>query len=150
MRDGGLSTRAKPRAGEERSPNDIDKALGMRIRARRIALGVTQELMAAKLGVTFQQIQKYERGVNRIAASRLYDIAAVLETPVADLFDGVDDPVEGETRATVAELRAALALPGAAELVRCYGGIVSPQARMRALELMRALAADSSASGDAG
>lgn len=72
-----------------RAPNAIDRRIGERVRARRNEIGMSQQALADRLGVTFQQVQKYEGGVNRIAASRLLDIAAVLEMPVADFFEGL-------------------------------------------------------------
>ncbi len=72
-----------------RAPNTIDVRIGERVRARRTALGMSQDALANRLGITFQQVQKYEKGVNRIAASRLFDIAAILETPVAYFFEGL-------------------------------------------------------------
>lgn len=69
-----------------RAVSPIDRLLGARVRARRLEIGMSQEMLGEKLGVTFQQIQKYENGVNRIAASRLYEIAATLDLPVSGFF----------------------------------------------------------------
>lgn len=74
---------------DERSANAIDLRLGQRVRGRRLEIGMSQERLADLLGVTFQQVQKYEKGVNRIAASRLYDICIALETTVARMFEGI-------------------------------------------------------------
>jgi transcriptional regulator with XRE-family HTH domain len=76
----------------KRTPNAIDKRLGEQVRARRLAVGMSQERLAELLGITFQQIQKYEAGTNRIAASRLYEIAAALEMPVARFFEALPPP----------------------------------------------------------
>ncbi len=76
---------------DERAANAVDKRLGERVRARRLELGMSQERLAEILGVTFQQVQKYERGVNRIAASRLYDLSAALNIPVSKFFEGLSD-----------------------------------------------------------
>lgn len=65
-----------------RKPNAVDQQIGARIRAARHSKGITQETLGAKLGLTFQQIQKYENGKNRIAASTLYDLATALEIPM--------------------------------------------------------------------
>jgi transcriptional regulator with XRE-family HTH domain len=73
----------------ERTATAVDIELGRRTRARRLALGMSQERLAEILGVTFQQVQKYERGTNRIAASRLHDIARALDMPVAHFFEGL-------------------------------------------------------------
>ncbi len=72
-------------------PNPIDSYVGSRIRLRRCLLGMTQERLAETLGLTFQQIQKYEKGLNRIGASRLWDLSQVLDVPVDFFFDKLDD-----------------------------------------------------------
>src|SRR5580658_2657112 len=74
---------------ENRSPNPVDLHVGARIRMRRRMNGVSLERLADALGLTFQQVQKYERGANRVSASKLYEIAAALKTPVAYFFDGL-------------------------------------------------------------
>jgi transcriptional regulator with XRE-family HTH domain len=73
-----------------KSATRIDKLIGQNIRVRRLAIGFTQERLAEKLGVTFQQVQKYEKGVNRVGSGRLHEIAGLLEVPVASLFGGED------------------------------------------------------------
>jgi transcriptional regulator with XRE-family HTH domain len=70
---------------------DIDRHVGMRMQERRIMLGLTQQQMAERIGVTYQQTHKYERGVNRVAAGRLYTIAQVLGVEVGFFFDGIDE-----------------------------------------------------------
>ena len=72
-----------------RSAGDVDRHIGGRLRQRRLEREMSQEILAERLGITFQQVQKYERGVNRISASRLFDIATVLELPIADFFEGL-------------------------------------------------------------
>ena len=69
-------------------PNPVDKHVGSRIRMRRIMLGMSQEKLGEALGLTFQQIQKYEKGTNRVGASRLSQIADILQVPVSFLFEG--------------------------------------------------------------
>lgn len=71
-------------------PDPIDVHVGSRLRARRILLGLSQEKLAEGLGITFQQVQKYERGSNRISASRLYNTAKLLAVPVAYFFEGAE------------------------------------------------------------
>ena len=70
--------------------NDIDLHLGKRLRRRRRLLGLTQQQLAASVGIRFQQIQKYETGANRVSASRLWDISEVLDVPVSFFFEGLD------------------------------------------------------------
>src|SRR5260370_32951057 len=110
-------------ACEDRGPNPIDLHAGARIRMRRRMQGMSQERLADALGLTFQQVQKYERGANRVSASKLYEIAASLKTPVAYFFEGLADPAthdgggpQASAEQTVhAFLRTSegLALPGA-------------------------------------
>ncbi len=71
-----------------KAPNPVDKYVGSRVRMRRIMLGMSQEKLGEKLGLTFQQIQKYEKGTNRVGASRLQQISEILQVPVSFLFDG--------------------------------------------------------------
>src|SRR5438128_12652470 len=71
-------------------PNPIDIHVGSRVRLRRTLLGMSQEKLGESLGLTFQQVQKYERGANRIGASRLWDLSRVLECPVAFFFEEMD------------------------------------------------------------
>ena len=94
-------------AAEIRLPNPVDLHVGARIRLRRRMQGVSQEKLADALGLTFQQVQKYERGANRVSASKLYEIAAALRAPVAYFFDGLADPTGG---ADPAEQRASFSL----------------------------------------
>src|SRR5919107_3688638 len=72
------------------TPNPIDVRVGARLRLRRMMLGLSQEKLAEMIGLTFQQVQKYERGANRIGASRLYELSRVLDVPVSFFFDDID------------------------------------------------------------
>lgn len=74
-------------------PDAVDVHVGNRVRLRRRELGLSQERLAQSLGLTFQQVQKYERGVNRISASRLFRIAQVLRVSVSSFFEGLDEPL---------------------------------------------------------
>jgi transcriptional regulator with XRE-family HTH domain len=78
---------AQPREG----PNHIDGHVGARIRMRRKGMGISQERLAGRLGLTFQQVQKYEQGTNRVSASKLYEIARTLQAPIAYFFEGLDE-----------------------------------------------------------
>ena len=86
----------------DRSPNLVDLHVGMRIRLRRRTIGLSQERLAEALGLTFQQVQKYERGVNRVSASKLYEIARILRAPITSFFEGLAEP-ETLDRAVVKE-----------------------------------------------
>jgi transcriptional regulator with XRE-family HTH domain len=106
--------------GRRRRPiGDVDRHVAARFKLRRQLLGMTQETLGAAIGLTFQQVQKYERGSNRISAGTLYRIAQALDVPAAFLFDGLGDgaaPVGGEapealSRADVRLLRLARTVP---------------------------------------
>jgi transcriptional regulator with XRE-family HTH domain len=88
---GAPASRPTNRAG------DVDRHVGRRIRERRVMLGLSQQQMAEMIGVTYQQAHKYERGINRISAGRLYEIAQVLAVPVSFFFEGLDETEGGET-----------------------------------------------------
>jgi transcriptional regulator with XRE-family HTH domain len=75
----------------KKAPNPIDKHVGSRVRMRRMMLGMSQEKLGDALGLTFQQVQKYEKGTNRIGASRLQQISQILQVPVAFFFEGAPD-----------------------------------------------------------
>ncbi len=75
----------------KKAPNPIDKHVGSRVRMRRMMLGMSQEKLGDALGLTFQQVQKYEKGTNRIGASRLQQISLILQVPVAFFFEGAPD-----------------------------------------------------------
>ncbi len=77
----------------DNEPNPVDVHVGNRIRLRRTILHITQQQMAEMLGLTFQQIQKYEKGMNRVGASRLWDISRVLEVPMGFFFEDMDEDV---------------------------------------------------------
>ena len=78
-------------ADKEGRPSPIDVHVGSRIRLRRTLLGMSQERLGEALGLTFQQVQKYERGVNRVGASRLFDLSRVLDVPISFFFDDMPD-----------------------------------------------------------
>ncbi len=115
-------------------PHPVDVHVGKRVRHRRWLVGITQQQLAEKVGIKFQQIQKYETGANRISASRLWDIGAVLGCPVSYFFEGLDmsEPVEGALPGDLLADREAL------ELVRSYYAIPEQQ-RRRLFELARVL-----------
>lgn len=73
----------------KKTPNPVDRHVGARVRMQRLAIGMSQQALGKELGVTFQQVQKYEKGSNRIGASRLQQIASVLRVPPAYFFEGV-------------------------------------------------------------
>ena len=125
---------------DERATNAVDKRLGERVRARRLEIGLSQEKLAEILGVTFQQVQKYEKGVNRIAASRLFAIAAALEVPVARFFEGLTPVRHGVAEEEADYVADAMATPEGMQLVALFSSIANPKVRRRVVDLVRALA----------
>jgi len=93
-----ISTRGRLDDG---SANPIDVHVGARMRLRRTLLGLSQEKLGELIGLTFQQVQKYERGANRIGASRLFDLARVLDVPVSFFFDDMPDAVRAQSPVAV-------------------------------------------------
>ena len=132
------------RRGE--GPNPIDVHVGARLRLRRTLLGLSQEKLGEAVGITFQQLQKYERGSNRISASRLFNLSQVLDVPVSFFFD--DMPVAGgkPNTAIVAQSETdefeSMAKRETLELVRAYYRITDPAVRKRTFELVKALGGD--------
>lgn len=123
-----------------KTPNQTDLHVGARVRVRRMELGVSQTGLGDRVGVTFQQIQKYEKGANRIGASRLQAIANVLDVPISYFFP--DQESGGANDAKPAEVLDLLGTPGALDLLRDFARIPDRSAR-RALSVMaRSLATD--------
>lgn len=119
-------------------PDPIDVGVGARIRIRRRELGISQSALGQHLGLTFQQIQKYERGANRVSASMLVRTAACLECSVAFLV-GEQEGSAGHLSGT---LLARLAEPGVAELVEAFNAIKSRRTRMALMQLARGMVDD--------
>jgi transcriptional regulator with XRE-family HTH domain len=126
----------KSELAEQADP--VDRHVGIRIRLRRKQLNMSQGQLAEALGVTFQQIQKYERAANRVSASKLWEIAQALESPVSYFYEGLD----GETEAAEGPLSAQQLLLSreGVELVAAFRGIHSPQRRGLLLNLISELA----------
>ncbi|HEY2707315.1 MAG TPA: helix-turn-helix transcriptional regulator [Caulobacteraceae bacterium] len=136
---------------ETRLPNPVDLHVGARIRLRRRMQGVSQEKLADALGLTFQQVQKYERGANRVSASKLYEIASALRAPISYFFDGLADPSEdgAESRDSDEQtLHAFLMTAEGLELARLFPEIPRGRVRRRILELLRALTGDDDLADD--
>ena len=141
--------RRKPTRVKLGKPRPVDVHVGSRVRLRRTMLGMSQEKLGAAINLTFQQVQKYERGTNRIGASRLYELSRVLDVPVSFFFDDMPSEVAGErsNRPTgMAEAQGAayeadtLAKRETLELVRAYYRIKNEKVRKRIFELAKALA----------
>ena len=130
----------------EEAPNPVDVHVGRRVRLRRKELGVSQAWLADRLGLTFQQVQKYERGANRISASKLYQIASVLEVPITYFFEGLDDPAAPKgaryAHAFTGIVEELLSQPNGPELAEAFLSIRRRSVRRDLAELARAIAAN--------
>jgi transcriptional regulator with XRE-family HTH domain len=132
----------------ERGPNPVDLHVGARVRMRRKFLGMSQEGLAETIELTFQQVQKYERGSNRISASKLYEIARALKAPVAYFFEGYgeNEAVEGFSESESEQfVHGFLMTTEGIELAEAFPRIKNAKHRRRILELVRALAEDDDA-----
>lgn len=129
-------------------PNPVDVHVGARVRLRRTLLGMSQEKLGEAIGLTFQQVQKYERGANRIGASRLFDLSRVLDVPVGFFFDDLDadrvSPAAGRAAGLSEEPAVYQAGPlikrETLELVRAYLRINDAQIRRGLFDLTKAIA----------
>jgi transcriptional regulator with XRE-family HTH domain len=146
----------KPRSNRGRSPlrkaNEIDLKVGQRLRLRRQMLHLSQEQLATKVGLTHQQVQKYETGATRLSASRLVQVSHVLDVPVKWFFEGVSDETSGSKLADGAAVMPIESLPvdsaqavkvqreDAAELMTLFFEITDPRMRKKLLEVARILA----------
>ena len=135
-------------------PSPVDVHVGARLRIRRTLLGLSQTSLADAIGLTFQQVQKYERGTNRMGSSRLYDLARVLDVPIRYFFDDMSAAVAASS-ATLGGGRAKkppsyefdpMAKRETLELVRAYYKISDPRVRNRLREMVKALGAATSSS----
>jgi transcriptional regulator with XRE-family HTH domain len=131
--------------------NAIDMHVGKRVRLRRTLLGMSQEQLGAELNVTFQQVQKYERGANLISASRLWDISQILDVPISYFFDDMSEGTMRSSPRWISRGDSAGALNGeqikdpmarreTLELVRTYYTIEKPAVRKRIAEMVKSIA----------
>jgi len=135
-------------------PKPVDIEVGRRVKARRLAIGMSQERLASILGVTYQQVQKYERGTNRIGSSRLAEIAKALSVPVAALFEDQPEPVAtgaGAPAPGLAEERQPFVVDtprldpastprDVADLLVVFARVTDPVLRRRIIDLIQAIA----------
>ncbi|MCE9648175.1 MAG: helix-turn-helix transcriptional regulator [Parvibaculum sp.] len=127
-----------------KSPNPIDVHVGGRVRMRRMLVGMSQEKLGDSLGLTFQQVQKYEKGANRIGASRLYQIARVLGVPIEFFYDGVapEGPAGADGFAEAESGHFEMDMLSTAEGIQlnsAFFSIRDPKVRKKVLELVKAL-----------
>jgi len=129
-----------------RKPNPVDAHVGTRVRLRRMLLGMSQEKLGEHLGLTFQQVQKYEKGVNRIGASRLFDLSRVLGVPIQFFYDEAPSEFTDSTTAPGFSDRPAesyviefLSTREGLELNKAFVKIADPKVRRSVVELVRSL-----------
>ena len=133
----------------KKAPNPIDKHVGSRVRMRRVLIGMSQEKLGEALGLTFQQVQKYERGANRVGSSRLFDLSRVLDVAVAYFFEDMAPGVQDKPPSKLMGLAHPpapdyepdpMAKRETLELVRAYYKIGDPAVRKRIFELTKSIA----------
>ncbi len=133
-------------------PSPVDVHVGARLRMRRTLLGMSQTTLGEAIGLTFQQVQKYERGMNRISASRLFDLSRVLDVPLEYFFDDMPAPVAASSPATEKRGRVKeppsyeldpMAKRETMELVRAYYKITDPEIRKHLFAMTKTLGARS-------
>ena len=138
-----ISSLTSSLAGDEveAGPHPVDRHVGLHIRMRRKALGISQERLAEALGRTFQQVQKYERGANRVSASKLWEIARALKTNVAYFYEGLEDEADAASRGFMgANAQEFLLTPEGMELAATFPKVRRPGLRRKVLDLVRAMA----------
>jgi transcriptional regulator with XRE-family HTH domain len=133
----------------KKAPNPIDKHVGSRVRMRRMMLGMSQEKLGDALGLTFQQVQKYEKGTNRIGASRLQQISLILQVPVAFFFEGAPviagefEPSAGMSEApSPAYVSDFLATSDGLSLTKAFMRIKDAKLRRRIVDLVQQIAGE--------
>jgi transcriptional regulator with XRE-family HTH domain len=129
----------------KKSPNPTDKYVGSRVRMRRLMLSMSQEKLGEKLGLTFQQVQKYEKGTNRIGASRLQHIAQILKVPVSFFFEGVSGAKQSEdgSKAPVADyVSEFLSSSDGLALTKAFTNIKDSKLRRRVVDLVEEIAGE--------
>ena len=125
-------------------PNPIDVHVGRRLRMRRMLVGMSQEKLGESLDVTFQQVQKYERGANRISASRLFDISHILDVPVQYFFDDIKPArrkkkTQRRKHVDTAQVISFLSTQDGAVLIRTFSEIDSAQIRRNIIDLVKSI-----------
>lgn len=127
----------------EQGPNPVDRHVGLRIRMRRKELGISQERLAESIGLTFQQVQKYERAANRVSASKLWEVARALSTHVGYFYEGLAEPADAPGANLPREaMQDFLMSPEGMELATLFPKIARGRVRRKVLDLVRAMAGE--------
>lgn len=134
---------------DDEGPHPVDTHVGAKVKSRRLMLGLSQEELAKSIGLTFQQVQKYERGTNRISVSRLVDISRALKSPIDYFLDGCQSLAQGRGKLAmkgVSDTRQEKLEPDpmtrrdVLDLVRAYQAISTPSLKKQLLEMAKAMA----------
>jgi len=131
-----------------KAPNPVDRHVGSRVRMRRVLVGLSQEKLGEALGLTFQQVQKYEKGTNRIGASRLQQMSRILGVPVEYFFEGAPQTIERmassgfEDNGSTAYVADFLATNEGIQLNKAFVRISDPKLRRRVVDLVTAIAGE--------
>jgi transcriptional regulator with XRE-family HTH domain len=124
-------------------PNPIDRHVGLRIRMRRKELGISQERLAESIGLTFQQVQKYERAANRVSASKLWEMSRALSTNIGYFYEGLGEAIETPGSNLPREsMQNFLMTPEGIELAAVFPKITKGRVRRKILDLVRAMAGE--------
>lgn len=135
-----MASATRRRTIREDGPHPVDVHVGQRLRQRRVMLGLSQTALGDKIGVSFQQLQKFEKGVNRMGSSRLFQVATALDVPVSYFFEGLDDHnVSNENQPNGGSGKPPLKRE-TLQLVRSYYQIRNPDVRSNLMTLIRSLA----------
>ena len=131
---------------QKKQANPVDAQVGNRVRLRRMLIGMSQEKLGEMLGLTFQQVQKYEKGVNRIGAGRLFHISQILSVPIDYFYEGVVDQLPGPAKGFAEDgarppVMEFLSSGEGLQLSLAFMRISDPKVRKRVLELVKSLAA---------
>ena len=124
----------------KKQTNPIDIQVGNRVRIRRMLIGMSQERLGGLLGLTFQQVQKYEKGVNRIGAGRLFEVARILNVPVDFFYEGVNDANQGANETDGAPVMDFVSSGEGLQLSLAFMKIKDAKVRKRVLDLVKSLA----------
>jgi transcriptional regulator with XRE-family HTH domain len=124
----------------KKQANPIDIQVGNRVRIRRMLIGMSQERLGGLLGLTFQQVQKYEKGVNRIGAGRLFEVSRILNVPVDFFYEGVNDAAPGANETDGAPVMDFISSGEGLQLSLAFMKIKDAKVRKRVLDLVKSLA----------
>ena len=126
----------------EPGPNPIDRHVGLRIRMRRKELGISQERLAESIGLTFQQVQKYERAANRVSASKLWEMSRALSTPISYFYEGLGEATGGGPNVPHEAMQDFLMTAEGIELAAIFPKVTKARVRRKILDLVRAMAGE--------